>query len=236
MSELVTVAVAGAAAVSLLGGGAMYAGNWPASQVFGRTLVAPRDRDEVWLTYDDGPSPEWTPLLLDVLGEANVRATFFMMGAHVRQHAALARRVAEAGHLIGNHTFSHPKLLWRGAAETRRELEQCQRQIEDAAGISPQVFRPPFGARNPVTLRVAREMGLTPVMWNVTVKDWEPLGVEAMTGRIERKMRFNQRRGAGSCLLLHDASHVGTASRADTVEVTRRMLRGGWRFGVPGLL
>lgn len=231
--DAVATLIAGGAAAALLAGGGMYAGNWPTSQIFGATEIASSDPSEVFLTYDDGPHPEFTPALLDALAVQNVKATFFMMGEHVRRHPALARRVAEAGHTIGNHTQTHPSLIWCGANETRRELESCQREIFDATGVQARVFRPPFGARNPATLRVAREMGLTPVMWNVTAKDWKPLGVDGILELIDSKMRRNAARGVASTILLHDSSHLegSGGSRVDTIKVTRRLLqREGLRF------
>ncbi|MBS1814418.1 MAG: polysaccharide deacetylase family protein [Acidobacteria bacterium] len=234
MNPFATAAL-GLSATALLAGGALYAGMWPTSQIYGHTWIAGDDPSEVALTYDDGPSPDNTPALLELLAQHNVHATFFLIGEHVRRYPQLARRIAEEGHSIGNHTMTHPNLFRSSSATTHRELADCQRLIADTTGVTPRLFRPPFGARNPATLRVARAMHLEPVMWNVTAKDWQPLSVEAIIANIDRDVGRNQRKGRGSNILLHDASHLDTpqklASRANTLAATAELLmRPGLRF------
>src|ERR1035437_6913950 len=99
-----------AAAVGLAVGGFAYASLWPTSQIFGRTLIAGNDGDEVALTFDDGPNDAATPQLLEVLARHEVRATFFNMGNFARGRPEIVRQVAAAGHVLGNHTMSHPRL------------------------------------------------------------------------------------------------------------------------------
>ena len=232
---------AGAAALGLLAGGYAYAANWPTSQIFGRTLIEAPDSSDgthtVALTYDDGPSPRNTPALLDLLAERGVHATFFLIGEHVRKYPELARRVVAGGHAIGNHTAMHPNLRRKSDARVRQELTACQKTIEDTLGVSPVLFRPPYGARRPGVLRMARAMGLTPVMWNVTAHDWGSIGAERIQRRIDKGLRSNAKRGVASNILLHDASHLDgaeLASRADTITVTRALLeRDGLRFVTP---
>jgi peptidoglycan-N-acetylglucosamine deacetylase len=230
-----------AAAVGLLAGGYAYAANWPTSQLFGKTLIAAPDSDPrthtVALTYDDGPSPRNTPALLELLAEHNVRATFFLIGEHVRKHPDIARRIAAARHVLGNHTTMHPNLRRRNAQRTREELQRCQQTIADTTGTVPVLFRPPYGARNMGTLRIARELGLTPVMWNITAHDWETIGAAAIQARIDKGIANNRKRNIASNLLLHDASHLDgsqPASREDTISVTRTLLRrNDLRFTTP---
>jgi peptidoglycan/xylan/chitin deacetylase (PgdA/CDA1 family) len=239
--SLILNTVAGAATISLLAGGYAYVANWPTSQFFGRTLVAGPDSDPahhtVALTYDDGPSPRNTPALLDLLAEHNAQATFFLIGEHVRKHPDLARRVAAAGHVIGNHTTMHPNLAKENAVRTRDEITRCQQTIADTLGQQPVLFRPPYGGRKPSTLRIVRELGLTPVMWNVTGHDWEPIGGPAILARIDKDTDRNRKRGIASNILLHDASHLDStepASRADTIAVTRILIeRTDLRFTTP---
>lgn len=229
------------AAGGLLTGGYLYAENWPTSQIFGRTLIAGTGADPqrhtVALTYDDGPSPRNTSPLLDLLAEHNVTATFFMIGEHVRKHTDVARRVVAAGHVVGNHTAMHPNLARKSPARARQEIVTCQKTIEDALGVSPVLFRPPYGARRPDTLRTARDLGLTPVMWNVTAKDWENIAAAAVQMYVDRAIATNRCRGVASNVLLHDASHLDgaePASRAGTVMVTRTLLqRDAYRFTNP---
>jgi len=222
---------AGVMTAGLLAGGYAYAANWPTSQIFGRTIVSGPDatdgRHLLALTYDDGPSPLNTPALLDVLAEHNVQATFFLIGEHVRKHPDLARRVVSVGHVIGNHTMMHPNLSKQNATRIQRELERCQKTIEDTLGVSPVLFRPPYGARTPGALKIVRAMGLLPVMWNITAHDWESIGAAGIQSRIDSGIAKNRKKRVASNVLLHDASHLDStafASREDTIAVTRALL------------
>ena len=235
MHALETAALTGAAglsALALLAGGTAYAARWPTSQLFGRTLIDARETSNsvhtIALTYDDGPSNRNTPALLDILQKANVRATFFLIGNHVRRHPALARRIAELGHTIGNHTDMHPDLARQTPARIRQELSRCQQTIMDATGITPTLFRPPYGSRKPAVLRIARELQLTPVLWNITAEDWKPHAPGTLLFNISRGMVRNRIRHRTRNVLLHDASHLdGTTPqpRIDTLDLTTALLR-----------
>src|ERR1700761_9108645 len=106
---------AAAGVAGLAAGGYLYAGMWPASQIFGRTLIAGSNANEFALTYDDGPNDACTESLLDVLARHEARATFFVIGRFVKQRGDLVRRIRAAGHVVGNHTMTHPVLLWQTA-------------------------------------------------------------------------------------------------------------------------
>ncbi|WP_419805461.1 polysaccharide deacetylase family protein [Terriglobus sp.] len=227
-----TIAGASLGTLGLLAGGASYAARWPTSQIFGRTLVDVPDhaapQHTVALTYDDGPSSRNTEPLLDLLATHNVHATFFLIGNHVRRHPAIARRVAAAGHTIGNHTAMHPDLARKSATRIRAELQHTQQILQDTLGITPRLFRPPYGSRRPAVLRIARSLGLTPVLWNVTAEDWLPLGSEQILRNIDRAMQRNRKRSRTSNVLLHDASHLDgdrPQSRDDTLAVTAALVQ-----------
>jgi peptidoglycan/xylan/chitin deacetylase (PgdA/CDA1 family) len=218
-------AAVGAAGLGLVAGGLMYASVWPTSQIFGRTLIAGDDPGQIALTFDDGPNDAATPELLDVLARHGVRATFFSIGNFVRQRPEITRAVVAAGHLLGNHTMSHPKLSMEPAARVRQELADCSAVLEDLTGVAVRFFRPPFGARRPVVLRIARELGLVPVTWNVTGYDWNPIGADGILKNLDAGIARYSRRGCGSNLLLHDGGHRGMgASRMDTVRAVDRLL------------
>jgi peptidoglycan-N-acetylglucosamine deacetylase len=218
------LAAAGAAAV-LSAGGYAFAANWPTSQIFGRTVVAGNDPEEVALTFDDGPNDPYTLRLLEILAEHNVRATFFLIGRFVKQRPGIVRQIRAAGHLIGNHTMTHPVLLWQSPSRVREELAACNAAIEDAIGEPVSFFRPPHGARRPDVLRSARELGLTPVMWNVMSHDWDAARAEKILWRVERKVRMNRRWRKGSNILLHDGAQAQMgADRRLTLEATARLL------------
>src|SRR5208282_5416195 len=122
----------------------------PTGQWYGRTFAGgERGSKKIYLTYDDGPNDLHTLKLLEVLANHSVRATFFMIGRFVRQRPDIARAVAQAGHAIGNHTFTHPLLIFKSAAQTRAELTECRSALNDAIGGHCVLFRPPFGGRRP---------------------------------------------------------------------------------------
>lgn len=193
----------------------------PQGQWYGRTFAGGiRGSKQIALTYDDGPNDPHTLKLLDVLAKHSVRATFFMIGRHVRQRPDIARAVAHAGHVIGNHTFTHPLLIFESEARTRTQLVDCQRALTDAIGEHSNLFRPPFGGRRPATLRVARVLGLETVMWNVTGYDWNAPPAAVIEKKVVRQMR------GGDVVLLHDGGHRAMgADRAQTVMATDYLIR-----------
>ena len=222
---MLTKLVSAGLLTGLSAGAYAYAAQWPTSQVFGRTVLAGTDIHEIALTFDDGPNDPYTMQLLELLAGWQIRATFFLMGTYVRQRPEIARAIHQAGHLLGNHTVSHPSLMWAPPAHVREELIGCSAIIEDATGERVKWFRPPFGARRPDVLRTARELGLTPVMWNVTAYDWEATDPPALAARVKHVILHNQKRRRGSNVLLHDGGHrqLGT-DRSITLAATRMLL------------
>jgi len=214
-----------AAALSLGAGCWWYAAMWPESQIFGPALIAGNNPDQIALTFDDGPNDTATPMLLDVLARHGVTATFFVIGRFARQQPGLVRQLLAAGHLVGNHTMNHPWLVTQPAAAIRRELADCNAALEDVLGAPVRFFRPPFGARRPVVFRAARDLGLTPVLWNVSGNDWIPDGVEAILENLGSGLDRNRRRNRGSNILLHDGGHLRMSMpRLDTVSAVDRLL------------
>jgi peptidoglycan/xylan/chitin deacetylase (PgdA/CDA1 family) len=142
----------------------------------------PRSRRAIALTFDDGPS-ESTPLVLELLAAHNARATFFVCGANVARLPAIARQTADAGHEIGNHSYSHSRFDFRAREFMRVDIEDAQRTILGACGVMPTLFRVPYGVRWFGLGEVQRELGLTGVMWSVIGLDWK-LPPEAITKRL----------------------------------------------------
>jgi peptidoglycan/xylan/chitin deacetylase (PgdA/CDA1 family) len=215
-----------AAAAGLVAGGCAYAAIAPESRIFGPTLIAGADPAEFALTYDDGPNDKQTPQLLDLLAEHNVRATFFVIGNFVQQRPDLVRRIHAAGHIVGNHTTSHPWLPLLAPRRVRNELAFCNATIEEATGARVRFFRPPHGARRPDILRIARALGLTPVLWNAMGYDWRSGRSAAhIAESLARGIARNQQLGRGSNLLLHDGGHARMgADRSRSLEATRMIL------------
>lgn len=216
-----TTLVSAAAAASYAG----YASMAPGPQLYGRTLTHGSDPSQIALTYDDGPNDPHTLRLLDVLAKYNAKATFFLIGKYVRQRPDIARAIQAAGHAIGNHTDSHPNLIFVSAARLRQELSDCRKALEDAIGAPAPLFRPPFGGRRPNVLRTARKLGLEPIMWSVTGFDWSAQSSEAIVQKVMRQI--DARRGKqGEIVLLHDGGHLAFGTdRGFTVEATRVLLQ-----------
>jgi peptidoglycan/xylan/chitin deacetylase (PgdA/CDA1 family) len=192
----------------------------PTGQWYGRTFTGlPPGSKKLALTYDDGPNDPHTLRLLEVLGKHEVHATFFLIGRYVKQRPDIARAIIEAGHVTGNHTFSHPNLILASAAQARAELQKCEQALYDAVGEHSKLFRPPFGGRRPATLRMAHRLELLPVMWNVAGWDWRGKPAEYVEQKVRQKMR------GGDVILLHDGSHAEFgADRSQTVLATDRLI------------
>jgi peptidoglycan/xylan/chitin deacetylase (PgdA/CDA1 family) len=222
-------AVAGIATAGLLTYAALSAG----SQLFGRTLIANRNPDEIALTFDDGPNDPYTFQLLDILAEHQVPATFFMIGRFARQRPDIVRRVQAAGHLIGNHTMTHPWLVLESPRRVRQELADCNAALEDVLGQRIEYWRPPHGARRPDVLSTAHELGLKPVMWNIMGYDWKPESDAAAIERyLEMGIQRNRVAGRASNILLHDGGDVAIGqNRSATVEAVRYLLSKPFRGG-----
>lgn len=202
-----------------------YAALSPGSQLFGQTIIAGDNPNEVALTYDDGPNDAATAELLDVLALHNTRATFFMIGRFIRQRRDLARRVQAAGHLIGNHTETHPWLSFQSARVIREELRACNEALEDAIGAPVHYLRPPHGARRPELFRAAAEQGLKLVQWNAMGWDWQPITSERICINVEKGRHRAQRNKVGTNILLHDGHDRGmSANRDGTIQATRHLL------------
>jgi peptidoglycan/xylan/chitin deacetylase (PgdA/CDA1 family) len=237
LSPLATGICAGlgaAAGLGLAAGGYAYAAMWPGSRIFGQALGAPRRPGELALTFDDGPNPEWTPRLLDLLASHDLRATFFMVGSHAQAEAALVRRVVATGHLIGNHSWSHLNLAVTAAGRVREELDRTRQTLEQITGAPVKFFRPPFGARRPAVLRIARELGMTPVLWNAMTSDWKEPSAEAIARRLAGKIDRLERRGWAANIVLHDGNHADLgANRGPSVAAAGQLIgryKDGHRF------
>jgi peptidoglycan-N-acetylglucosamine deacetylase len=216
---MLAIGLAGvAASAAALSAG--YQSMAPTGQWYGRTFTGlARSTKLLALTYDDGPNDPHTMRLLEVLARHNVRATFFLIGRYVQQRPDIVHEIVKAGHVIGNHTFTHPLLTLKSASEIRKELTDCRSAIQDAVGEHSNLFRPPFGGRRPAVLRIARELGLEPVMWNVTGYDWSAPPAAVIEKKVSSQIR------GGDVILLHDGGHKQMgADRSQTVLATDHLI------------
>jgi len=201
-----------AAVISLAAGICAWGAYHPSSELFGQTQRRTGRLRTIALTFDDGPNPAVTSRLLDLLERYDARGTFFVIGRHVRACPALAREIVARGHTIGNHTDTHPNLLWQSRRRIVEELERCDVSIADATGQRPRIMRPPFGYRRPQVHAAARHAGFgRPVLWSRSARDWRPQEPAPVIRRL-RSVR------PGDIVLLHDGFHAALgADRGHTL-------------------
>ena len=169
----------------------------------------------VWLTFDDGPDPDATPAVLEVLGDT--RATFFLVGEQVNAHQDLARELTERGHEPALHGFRH--MEHDELADPRGDLERGLTAVEDACGVRPRRFRPPYGRFSEDSYAACRELGLEPVYWSAWGGDWEPVPPDRIADLATRDLNPD------AILLLHDsARYAYRGSARATVEALPAIL------------
>ncbi|MDW7799459.1 polysaccharide deacetylase family protein [Streptococcus canis] len=161
----------------------------------------------VALTFDDGPDPATTPQVLDILARYHAKASFFMMGSKVVNNEALVKRVSEAGHDIGNHTWDHPNLTKLPVDQIQSEVNRTNQAIEKACGKKPLYLRPPYGATNAM---VQQASGLTQMLWTVDTRDWENHSTEGIMANLKKQLQ------PGGVVLMHDI-HQTTVDALPTV-------------------
>ncbi|MGW7169549.1 polysaccharide deacetylase family protein [Streptomyces sp. NPDC054884] len=184
----------------------------------GRTMV---------LTFDDGPDPHYTPGILDTLGEYDVRATFFVCGEMAVDNQDLLARMAEEGHVVGNHTWSHPPLTRLTRAKIRSEMSRTSDVIEEGYGERPRWFRAPYGAWNRAVFQFGSELGMEPLAWTVDTLDWTTPGTGVIVDRVEKGA------APGVVVLSHDAGGDRTQSVKALRRYLPRLLDSGYHLTLP---
>ena len=193
-------------------------------------FAQPSEAGRVYLTFDDGPDARWTPRILDILAQANVCATFFVVGRFALDQAALVRRAAANGHELGNHTWSHRHPWTVRESTARKEVQDGAAAIADIIGRAPKFFRPPHGRWRRCMIDEAERGGQTLVLWNHSAVDWGPLG---SARRVANRLSAAQ---AGDIVLMHDGGR-GINHPEELVKVLPAFLSNLSRRGlVPSLL
>ena len=197
----------------------------------GTIFYYPHNDKVVALTFDDGPSPIWTPKILDELKKANIKATFFMLGEHVAKYPEVARRVAEEGHEIGNHTYDHHVLLYYKLEELEKEIKDTERIIQKVTGKTTRYFRPPKAWLTAQEKKKINELGYKVILWSLNSKDWVTFDDKYIVKYIVRHIK------SGDIILFHDSGGVfGTegGDRYETVKTIPRLVEAltkkGYRF------
>ena len=180
------------------------------------------------LTFDDGPNPHNTPLLLELLGSKGIKATFFVVGRRVRRFRDLLKQTADAGHEIGNHGDHHVPLSFLPRAIIRRELEVCGNLVEGVTGRRPRFMRPPMGWFNDKVLEVTRGLGYEPVIGSVHPQDSRQPGLDTIVRRVLRRVE------PGAIIIMHDGGWRIGVDRSQTLAavdlITDELLESGYRF------
>jgi peptidoglycan/xylan/chitin deacetylase (PgdA/CDA1 family) len=172
------------------------------------------------LTFDDGPHPQGTPHVLEILAKRDAPATFFLVGEQVRRNPSLAREIAEAGHFIGLHCDRHRNLLRLTPRQVREDLDRAESAIAETVGYRPTLYRPPYGVLNAAALTLARQRDWRTLLWSHWGRDWEARATpQSITARVTAGA------GPGSVLLLHDADdYSAPGSWSRTVAALPRVL------------
>ncbi|MDN3026989.1 polysaccharide deacetylase family protein [Streptomyces sp. S.PB5] len=184
----------------------------------GRTMV---------LTFDDGPDPRYTPDILDILAEYDVRAMFFVCGEMAVDNKELLERMSDEGHAVGNHTWSHPLLTRLSRGRIRSEMERTCDVIEEAYGERPQWFRAPYGAWNRAAFQLGAELGMEPLAWTVDTLDWTAPPARSIVGRVENGA------APGVVVLSHDAGGDRSQSVRALRDYLPQLLDSGYHVTVP---
>jgi peptidoglycan/xylan/chitin deacetylase (PgdA/CDA1 family) len=178
----------------------------------------------VYLTFDDGPTPAWTPRVLELLARYRAQATFFVVGRNAAAHPELVRQAWAAGHGVGNHTWTHRRLVHLGGGALEAEVDPTSAAIQRATGVPVRCLRPPYAMVDAASAARARALGLRLVMWDVDSNDWRRPGAGVIAGRVLGRVR------SGDVVLLHD----GGGDRSQTVAALQQVLASlsarGFRF------
>ncbi|OAR23212.1 oligosaccharide deacetylase [Streptomyces sp. ERV7] len=179
------------------------------------------------LTFDDGPDPRYTPEILRTLREYDVRAMFFVCGEMATDNRDLLREMHDDGHVIGNHSWTHPLLIKMAREAVREEMTRTSEVVEEVLGERPQWFRAPYGAWNRNSFQIGAELGMEPMGWTLDTLDWTTPGTETIVRRV--------RDGAapGVVVLSHDAGGDRTQSVAALRTYLPRLLTSGYHLRVP---
>src|SRR5690606_14851213 len=167
---------------------------------FVKSIHSGRTKEKkIALSFDDGPHPEWTLKVLEILKKHNAKATFFCIGKNVQQSPEIVKKISENGHTIGNHSFSHSGFIdFKGRKSWMKEIEETDLEIQKLIGFRPKFFRPPFGVTTPHLANALRKSGHISIGWNIRTYDTVLKSPEEIAQKVLRKVK------PGSIVLLHD--------------------------------
>jgi peptidoglycan-N-acetylglucosamine deacetylase len=184
----------------------------------------PFDSGRVILTFDDGPSPDTTPRLMDELDRLQIVSTHFLLGSECRQHEDLVKRIASTGHVVANHSFVHEGFRLKTGGAQRTSVARTDEVIREAIGEGASLFRPPYGSFNFRTLPTLKSLGYSGVLWSVVARDWVPQSDDDLWNRLSTELH------EGAIILLHDGHPTTQAVIRILPRLAEEVARHGWRF------
>ncbi len=194
-------------------------------QLIGRSVRRISTQEKVVaLTFDDGPSADWTPKLLALLARHEVPATFFLVGSRVAKHPALAQRIWQSGHQVGNHSWSHTILVGKSVVSVREEIEKTDALLHELGYMHEIYFRAPYGCKGIVLSSLLRSLHKIHALFDVITWDWDNPGVAQITGGACKAVR------PGSIILLHDGGGDRSQTLQATEEIILHLKNQGYRF------
>lgn len=189
------------------------------------------DKKQIVLTFDDGPSPEWTPKVLEELRKCGIKATFFMVGHHVQMYPEVAKMVANEGHEIANHGYAHSVTFYYTPAEIEEEIKYTEHVIREITGYTTKYFRPPKAWMRDYIKKKVKSMGYETVLWSLNSKDWVSFNHKIIVRYLEKSVKN------GDIILFHDSGNVFSregGSRNQTVKsvslLVNRLKAKGYEF------
>lgn len=198
-------------------------GSWtpfPWVEKYNYAFSGPYNKGEIALTFDDGPDPVFTPMILDKLRKYGVKATFFLLGTNMERFPEIVRRISAEGHVIANHSYSHVDLTQVSEEEYHNQIRKSDEIIENLVGYKPKFFRPPYGTINENQLQWATEQGIMVTQWSIDTLDWQGLSAETITQTVTSNML------PGSIILQHNAPGVPLQGSVDALDQIIPQLQG----------
>ncbi len=168
----------------------------------------------IYLTFDDGPSPDTTPYLLELLEAEEMKASFFLIGKEIEKHPDLVKKIADGGHSIGNHSYSHQFMPGLTVKQIESEIEKTNKLVEEICGERPKNFRPPYGFMDQKTAGVLNDLAMHPVYWSQAPEDWSLPGAQAVVRRVLMRLT------PGALIVLHE----GKALREQTLLAAKEII------------
>lgn len=189
-----------------------------------KEAVTDTSEKKVALTFDDGPNPRYTDIVLDILREYGIKATFFVIGENAELYPEPLKRAIEEGHEIGNHTYSHPHMRKLSRLETEKEILLCQEILCEGFGVVPSVFRPPEGFFGEFEEEITKNIGLRTVLWSIDTRDWEGKTAKKIVSHVKESIK------SGKILLFHDYVSGKNTTIPALREIIPYLLSNGYEF------